>query len=551
MGTNNSLNQTNRGLAWASTMIALCALVLLAAWYTPLGRYPLERVRQALAFPYQLDAEEGFVLGQALRLHQGEGLYLAIEEEPYVVDNYPPLYPALWCLALDTNAPSLAAGRWISAIATMAGVLAMFLMIVGQGITWRSLLKNGGGRLPRFFAAGSVLLLAWVTGLIFLTSYGLVRWVGYARVDLLALALAAWGLALFGLWGEKKRWARWGAVLFFGLALLTKQTAVAAPAACFFWLLMRNRKQAFWFAMGMAVMVLGPVLVLCFVTDGRYWLHSVAYNRNVMHWNELALHAHHFARFYAPLLIALGLLVLFVLFDIWKGKGGRETREKSGSSLLLYLLYFVLNALSLISLAKVGSAENYYLEPIFAAALFVGLCGATLISRALRSGFALVALLVLLGLMLVQGYYYSGDGERYRYNANLAFHSAPSPNIEAYLAGDEAVTEVVRRSGPVIAEDPIYQVLAGEPIAFQNFIMTTLAAEGKWDESPVVERLQSGGFSLIIAHRDLMDADAFHNRYSPAVLSAIRSHYRLARHIERPRLEALFFYEPSPTTEAK
>jgi hypothetical protein len=548
------------------TLWPLLPLCLLLFLHVRMAGWPIERVGRAIEYPYQLDAEEGFLLAQALRFEAGEGLYRSLTEPPYAVDNYPPLYPVLWSLFVSPDAPSLEAGRWITALSAGAALLGMALLILGQGragawvrAVWRRRFSpeapsSGFEDAPSFWGATQTLLIALLCPAMFAVTYAFQRWAAYARVDFLSIALSVWGLVVFALRGTRPegRLARWLAILFFTLALLTKQTSLAAPAACTIWLFVRDRRQGIRFFLTLALAVGGTTVLLCVLTAGRYWMHTVTYNRNVMHWNELLLWARHFYQCYALLLLVLVILGGWALVGVWRAFRSRTAPSEDVSSdpdLTLFLLYATLNVASLVTLAKAGAAENYLLEPHLAAALFLGVALDALLGRLhapdrKRLGATTVAVCVLVLLV--------GNGWWYAPWARLFHFSAPSPLLSGLTQGARVEQAILQRPRPVLSEDPIYHLRLGRPVLFQNFIMTQLAGEGKWDESPLVRRVEAREIALVVSHQKLEDADQFFNRYSPALRQAIVENYRLLETLPRPNapqepyppLQTIYIYEP-------
>ncbi len=547
-------------------LVPLCILLFV---HVQMAWWPLERVGVAIEYPYQLDAEEGFLLAQALRFQAGEGLYRSLAEPPYAVDNYPPLYPVLWSLFVSPTAPTLEAGRWIAALSAGATLLGMAFLILGQGRAgtllrafWRRLFSSqppvDDEDSPSPWGATQTLLIALLCPAMFAVTYAFQRWVAYARVDFLSIALSLWGLVVFALRGTRPegRMARWLAILLFTLALLTKQTSVAAPAACALWLFCRDRRQGLRFLLSLALAVGGTTVLLCALTAGRYWAHTVTYNRNVMHWNELLLWARHFYECYALLLLVLVILGLWTIVGTWRrfrSKAAPSEDTASDPDLTLYLLYAALNAASLVTLAKAGAAENYLLEPHLAAALFLGVALDALLSRLhapgrKRLGATAVAVCALALLL--------GNGWGYAPWARLFHCSAPSPILSGLTQGARVEQTIRQRPGPVLSEDPIYHLRLGRPVLFQNFIMTQLTSEGKWDESPLLRRVEAREIALVVSHQKLEDAGQFFNRYSPALRQAILDHYQLLETLPRPsaprepypNLQTIYLYEPRPTT---
>jgi len=633
----------------------LAALVVAAVWLGKIASYPASRVEEALRFPYQLDAEEGYVLWQAVRLASGERLYKTIHTPPYLVENYPPLYPALWALFVRPGAPSLAAGRWISALSALAVALGAGAFILLRDVREDTVSRGSGGAAVQGTEAAAAregeaapadtdrgnrlefhafsalrilqaLLIAWCCPILFLTSYEMLRWVAYTRVDLLSIALTVGGLTVFGLWGqrEKNRWGRAAAIVLFALALLAKQTALAAPTACFLWLLIRERRGALWFALWMGLAALFPVGLLTALTGGQYWLHTVTYNQNVMHWNELwQWWLPHLWRLYHFPIAGAAVLCVWVLFAAWKGRTSR--------ALELAAIYFVLNVMATATVAKSGAAENYLLEPQAALALFLGIglkhalesmqrrnqfasspvrqfasspvgqsdssdlsdrsdrsdLSDPSASRTVRqSALSLPQHSVLspqssalspqhsvlspqssalspqssalstqrsvltvrwMGAVAAAGVLtmVMGHADFFQRVEPVLFAGAPRPSFIALQRGHHVRRLVREHPGPVLSEDPIHGILEGRQPEFQNFIMTQLAAEKKWDETAFVRRAASREFSLVVTHQDIRDENQVFDRWSPALRRALRENYALIETFPRPQpLQTIFVYAP-------
>ena len=79
----NRLGQMDHcSLLWAAVVVGLC--LHLAVYLA--GAY------RSVTYPYQLDYGEGPHLGRALAVAEGRAIYTSIEDHPYLVDNYPPVF---------------------------------------------------------------------------------------------------------------------------------------------------------------------------------------------------------------------------------------------------------------------------------------------------------------------------------------------------------------------------------------------------------------------------------------------------------------------------
>lgn len=48
-----------------------------------------------IQYPYQIDYGEGYLLNQAKIFSEGNWIYKDIDEPPFLISNYPPVYPLL------------------------------------------------------------------------------------------------------------------------------------------------------------------------------------------------------------------------------------------------------------------------------------------------------------------------------------------------------------------------------------------------------------------------------------------------------------------------
>ncbi|MFP4380369.1 MAG: hypothetical protein ACLFUS_07690 [Candidatus Sumerlaeia bacterium] len=509
---------------------------------------PIARGREAMVFRYQLDGEEGFILNQALRLKSGKGLYPPISEAPYLVDNYPPLFPWLWSLFVDPEAPSLSGGRgmalffaWLAAFAPM-GFLLMHSISGERDEDFTCDINCPFCRCPGLLPA---ILLGFLCCIFFLSFYSVLRWMAYARVDMPALALSLWGLVFFGLYRRFPRAAMIASACAFVAALFFKQTAIAAPAACLLYLLIVNRRHALWYFIALLLAVLAPVGILCLFTGGRYWLHTITYNRNAMRWTEVwNVWLPHLWRLYHWLLLATLTAVAGATFC------RLVFRKKPAFPLAMWLalLYGAFNLLSLTSLAKAGSAENYLLEPLMALVLLTGVSMLFLFPEPrggnverlgqYYSGLRGAILVVSILMLFVYGMHYK--------SRLSIFTSWPRPSTQAMQAGNHVLKVLREHPGDVLCEDPIYTILSDRPVLFQHFIMSQLQAEGRWDDSDMVRRTENREFSLIQAHTDLRSTAGHYNRFTPAMREAISTHYTLLeKPMSRPfQLQPIWLYLP-------
>lgn len=101
---------------------------------------------------------------------------------------------------------------------------------------------------------------------------------------------------------------------------------------------------------------------------------------------------------------------------------------------------------------------------------------------------------VLLGSLLVSVQAYGATLSQ----AVGLFLERASPHAEVVaLAADEP--------GPVLTDDPELAVQAGKRVEFEFVIFTILAAQGIWDEKPILDAIAERRFGLVIMENSLDD----------------------------------------------
>jgi hypothetical protein len=293
-------------------------LVILLGFY--LGFFVFHAV-QVIDFPFDVDNVEGFLLWQSIQSSQGDLPYESLQEPPWLVANYPPVYPLLCSFFVDETDPSFVPGRTISFVSSLFTGLVLAWMV---------------------YRLTSERFAAVISSLFFLGSYHVYGWGALHRVDMLALLFGVLALAIAV---ERKQWLF--SALLCSLALLTRQTAFAPPLAIGAYMIYQGRGRAalgFWLTI--VVLVVGISLTLNAVTDGEYLKHIIFYNRNAFSYVALLFFVRHFWQLYAM----LGGLAAFALL-----KGIRENRW----TLSLFFLLFSLVPAAMSG--KVGAAPNYWL----------------------------------------------------------------------------------------------------------------------------------------------------------------------------------------------
>lgn len=504
-------------LRWAAPVLAALAL-----WASgPMWRYGVE----AIGYPYQLDPIESKVLQHALWLRAGRPIYFPIgPAPPWVVGNYPPLFPLLCAAGVDAAQPDFAWPRALTLLSTLAAGLAMACLL------WR--------------ATRSVALAALGPGL-WWASYEVHWWAPLCRVDLPALALGAAGLlvgvASLGRWSWPRVVAAAG---LFWLAWLTKQSQVLLPLALIVWMARADRRWAWRLALVWAAGLAVLLGALVSITRGEFWTLTVEYNVNAWVEGQLRAWVLHLVRMWPAGLAALA--VGLCLRALSHGRAEEPLRGTLG--VLGWAL--ALNAGNVAALGKVGADKNYLLEPLWClSGLLPLLWWRVTQGQGVGVGMGRTAFSALMSAAVsVQVLWHVAMP----YIPAIARLDGPWPNRAAWrprigaedLARDRAVDAAVFSArGPVLCEYGIFALRAGQDLVLEPFLMSRLALEGRWDETPLLERVRRREFALIVVEDDLSHPGGRRLSATPTFAEAVRENYALERtlpgvitqHIWRPR----------------
>ncbi len=435
-----------------------------------------------ITFPYDLDNGEAFVLNQAVMIANGASPWTPIDEEPYLVSNFAPLYQTLLAVPVRFGQLSFAWGRSLSALAALTAALLIWLLV-------RRL--HGGGAAPAAAA------------LLFLSSKFVYDWTALHRTDALALALSLGGLYAVAR-GARARTAG----LLFALAMLTRQTAVFAPAAAVAWLALSGRGRA---ATRLGAVAFGlpaaAYLALGAVTGGEFLRHAFLYN--VQPWSAALMRTflEHWV-WYQPAFLVIGLA-----FAVWR------IAEPKAELPAIYLGFAVA---SFLLCGRTGAASNYMFDLVAALAIVTGGL-VSWASRASASSASLAAWLLFANLS-VQAVV-----------SHLAFRSydvLPTPDADDAQRARDLAALVAGVDGELLAEDAGWLLLNGKAVTFEPYMMSRLAAEGAWDPAPILQKIDGREYAMVLLNFDVHEERSV--RFHPDISDAIRENYRPFRRVPGP-----------------
>ena len=447
------------------------------------------------------------MLWQAQRLTHLSEAFHRIEQYPYVPFNYMPLYHvATRGMALLTN-DLLSAGRWVSFLSAL-----MTGLVIGV-LAWLAF--------PPLFSVFIRATAAIMCGLLCF-SLDTISWARFMRIDMLAVLFTFGGLTLFAA-ASRRRGLDYAAFLLFVLALFTKQTYVAAPAACLLIVWIGDRARAVRL-LCFAVLLAGAGLtVLVVPTHGIALVNLISYNRNpfsvlnmlgIVQLNVGTMIPLAAISFAVPVAIGTRVARLphVIRWDVVRRwLEGSQTRRVMVLCSLHMLLAFAVS----FTCGKKGSNYNYFLEWNVACCVPAGL---VIVFALRRIGTKTITASSLVPLLLLLLFGTNGP-------AALAERLWPSPP-STQAKNNEQVTAFLRGiAGPVYSENMTLLLKNGKEAPAEPDLITNLARLGSWDEQPFVDRIESGYFSAVIVTTSLDNG----NRFTPAVRAAIQKAYRFDR----------------------
>jgi hypothetical protein len=413
--------------------------------------------------PREVMYVEAVVYDQAARLLRGEPLYQPLDRPPYTVAAYTPVYYSLAAGLQAVVGPGFGPGRSLSFVAGFASAIVLaYLATSRSGDRWA-----GAFAALLFLALG----LPW-----------LYLWSALYRVDLLGVALSLGAVAtLFG--GTTRRRVLLGGLLA-GLAILTKQTFIAAALAGTVWLWQRDHKQAVVFVSASLLIVSG-VCVVMEMTTGAFFANTVFANANPFQVDALLLNMGIFVFFQGGPLAVAGLYLL-------TGRRSIQNQDK------LLACYFVASLLPLLGLGKIGSDQNYWIE---CAAITAVLATLGIWSRLQggaendRHGGAFRPL-SLIGVTV-------GFVTLSLSSSALPAWSEVAPNA-AYAAEFRKLVERVQAEPREVLAEPLdVVVLAGRRTLFEPTIFGILNGQGLWDAAPLYRDICAGRVGLLVLSEPL------------------------------------------------
>jgi 4-amino-4-deoxy-L-arabinose transferase-like glycosyltransferase len=226
----------NRALTWVSVVLPACFILTFIV-------VALFRIR----YPYELEWMEGAAVDHVRRILAGQKLYVAptLDFVPFI---YPPFYFYLCALPAKILGAGFFPLRLVSFLSSLGSIGLIFLLVK----------RATGDRWSAFLAAGLFGAAYKISGV----------WYDIARVDSLFLLLSLWALYVLKPGGPLKNAI--GAGSLAALAFFTKQSAAPVFLPLAVYLIIKDRRSGFAFAVTFGLLAGGGTVFLNLVHHGFY-----------------------------------------------------------------------------------------------------------------------------------------------------------------------------------------------------------------------------------------------------------------------------------------
>ena len=317
-------------------------------------------------------------------------------------------------------------------------------------------------------------IYAWFCSIFAVSSVSLAFWATQIRGDFLALSTSLLSIYFF-IKATKRRVIVLSAMCAGG-ALLIKQTFLSAPISIVIWLIYKRRFidaflwsacVVFTVAVGYFFFYLKEPLMLANIMALQAPIFEYREAFNIL-WEAISHPV-------APL-SALGIFCC-----IWK-------RANCGDLLLIYCVIAWLAAI--LTVLQAGGNINYFWEPLMVSAVFAGPMMCYLLQEGkIHSKTTAIMLFVWLVVsikpMLVQQYYFLGTCYA-KVNESII-------SRQRWSAFFDTISDRY-----LLSTSPDITVVSKVPEIPDPFLNSTLELTGRWSSQPIVDRLESGAYDLVV-----------------------------------------------------
>lgn len=449
-----------------------------------------------IRFPFGANYGEAPIIDQVRRIENGGTLYKSnLDVPPYIIANYPPLYP-YWIAATNfiTKIPLFQTGRITSLF---------FSLLSGYiiGLFSYHLTEN------KWFGVFSAALF-WGNPYVMI-------WSSLARVDLMALAFSLLGLWILYRYSDSKMGFVLACICFLASAFTRQTYLLSGPLAGLVWLWHQNHRRAFVFIFLIGISSLLIFGMINAITKGGFYTNIVVANINRYELSRTLLMFKQLVVIW-PIILIISALTIFMIINKSVRRKDKTAKETNQASFMVYGLgFYSLGAIiTALTVGKVGSDVNYFLELISVCAIWCVLMLKTFLEQ------AKVIKLVFLGLLSIQLIWILLAGYTLiRTSIGIHWNNLANSN-DLYTQVREATS-----NGIVLSDDYLdLVVLSGQSIYYQPFEYGQLYLAGLWDPSKFTNEINQRLFPLVLIGGNTLNKECC---WAPSLVHALEMNYRI------------------------
>ena len=450
------------------TILALCAGCVIIE-ITQIVQYAFQ--------PNQMDFGEGFTMYIAKLWANGQFQWNPTHQ-PYMTLIYGVVYPTILKPFVLLFGPDLRIGRIYCLIATV--IIAIFIFLIARRFSKNKVICTLAALLPMLHPAYR-------------------EWIMQARCDMVAIMFSVIGFYIALRWQSDKRifWS----IPFFLLAVFTKQTAVIGAGTVCLYLLITNRK-LFLIYTGILLLSLAAIILAGnALTDGQFFKQLWNYNQTVpFSWSLNVVALNNEDVFYPLMIILTGIAIVLLR---------KPNIYKQYLVPLLWLLISII--ITCVLLYRKGGFINYGMELI----IISGLCFALLLEQFQNIHLKNIHIVMICLLIPMQIF--------------LSFSVKPlrMPD-KAYATAIAEVNEIIKNTDqPILTENAGLVLSAGKTPYYEPFVYTNLERLGYFDQNIVINDLNKQRMDYLVLERPESPDDYDSTRFTPQIVAAIDSNYRI------------------------
>ena len=535
-----------RTLRVLGLILALIAVLVYVGYLIVYVVYAVDLFR----WPFDYDQGEGFELYDAILYSRGEWPYQDNAVYPFYASNYPPLFHLLIVPLLPILGPRPVAGRLVSFVATLVTAVTICTIVRRKARGW---------------------FIPLISGLAFLASNYVYQIGPLCRMHMTMVMFETLAVALIAQFEHPQHGGR---KLATGLLMLlcagyTKQMAVFTALAALSYVFLRDIKKALVAGVALAAVTGVVFLLLNVATKGQWWVNTISANVNEFDYRQTVFLFGQWYRLHTLLIVlAAGYLVYELFWD----------------RLSVYSLWFFFSlgvgALS----GKWGAGFGYFTTAVAAVCVSSGLALGALrgavsrrnvvgpleqqraapapgawsspgrvlrrLQRTLRGpgGWAPALMAVCIPVLYllqaprllhlpttgpvfgslarvlgVADSLVQGDCTTFEYHDAMGYTQLGHLlTPEDYAAGEEILNYVRTAGGPVLSEEAMFSLRAGQLVVSNPTQLLNLYKNDLLDASDIVARINRQEFGAIIFRAQF---------YPQPVLEAVGQNYRPVEHV--------------------